>query len=45
MAWGSPRVQSWYKNSQGRVTQNWPYTLLEFWRRTRTLNPDDYQFG
>ena len=23
-AWGSPHVDSWYKNAQGRVSQNWP---------------------
>jgi 4-hydroxyacetophenone monooxygenase len=44
MAWGAPNVSSWYKNAQGRVTQNWPFTLREFWDRTRSPNPDDYQF-
>ncbi len=42
MAWGSPNVKSWYKNSQGRVTQNWPFTLLEFWKRTRAPKQSDY---
>lgn len=45
MAWGQPHVQSWYKNSKGRVTQNWPFTLIEFWRQTRAPNPEDYIFG
>ena len=44
MAWGSEGVNSWYKNSQGRVTQNWPGTLIEFWDQTRAPNPDDYTF-
>jgi 4-hydroxyacetophenone monooxygenase len=44
MAWGAPNVRSWYKNAQGRVTQNWPYTLLEFWQRTQAPDPSDYQF-
>jgi 4-hydroxyacetophenone monooxygenase len=44
MAWGSPHVRSWYKNSQGRVTQNWPFTLLEFWDQTRAPNAADYTF-
>jgi 4-hydroxyacetophenone monooxygenase len=35
-------VSSWYKNSKGRVTQNWPFTLLEFWNQTRTPEPSDY---
>jgi 4-hydroxyacetophenone monooxygenase len=44
MAWGAPNVSSWYKNAKGRVTQNWPFTLLEFWERTRAPEPDDYEF-
>ncbi len=44
MAWGSPHVSSWYKNKKGRVTQNWPFTLLEYWNRTRVPNPDDFSF-
>ena len=35
-------VNSWYKNEHGRVTQNWPFTLLEYWQRTRAPDPDDY---
>ena len=45
MAWGSPDVRSWYKNAHGRVTQNWPFTLLEFWSQTRDPNPADYTFS
>ena len=44
MAWGTPNVHSWYKNSKGRVTQNWPFTLLEYWTQTRAPNPADYIF-
>ena len=42
MAWGASNVRSWYKNSQGRVTQNWPFTLLEFWKRTQAPEKSDY---
>jgi 4-hydroxyacetophenone monooxygenase len=45
MAWGTPNVRSWYKNSKGRVTQNWPFTLLEYWNRTRAPDPADYTFS
>ena len=34
MAWGWSDVHSWYKNEHGRVAQNWPFTLLEYWQRT-----------
>ena len=40
--WGAPHVKSWYKNSKGRVTQNWPFTLLEFWNQTLIPNQSDY---
>jgi 4-hydroxyacetophenone monooxygenase len=43
MVWGVTTVNSWYKNSTGRVSQNWPFPLLEFWKRTRTVDIDDYQ--
>jgi 4-hydroxyacetophenone monooxygenase len=42
MAWGHSKVSSWYKNASGRVAQNWPFPLLEFWKRTRHPDPADY---
>jgi 4-hydroxyacetophenone monooxygenase len=43
MAWGVSKVNSWYKNAKGRVAQNWPFPLLEYWERTRQVDPDDYE--
>ncbi|MGI9053314.1 MAG: flavin-containing monooxygenase [Ilumatobacteraceae bacterium] len=43
MAWGVTTVNTWYKNAKGRVAQNWPFPLLEFWKRTQEVNPDDYE--
>jgi 4-hydroxyacetophenone monooxygenase len=42
MAWGAASVNTWYKNASGRVTQNWPFPLLEYWQRTRRPDPEDY---
>jgi 4-hydroxyacetophenone monooxygenase len=42
MAWGSPHVSSWYKNAKGRVSQNWPFPLVEYWNATVAPNPDDF---
>jgi 4-hydroxyacetophenone monooxygenase len=42
MAWGASEVNSWYKNASGRVAQNWPFSLIEYWQQTRRVNPDDY---
>jgi 4-hydroxyacetophenone monooxygenase len=41
-AWGAPNVRSWYKNEDGRVTQNWPGTHFEYWKRTLKPNPADF---
>jgi 4-hydroxyacetophenone monooxygenase len=35
-------VNSWYKNDKGRVSQNWPFNLIEYWQQTREPNPGDY---
>ncbi|HET9610992.1 MAG TPA: NAD(P)/FAD-dependent oxidoreductase [Acidimicrobiales bacterium] len=43
MAWGASDVNTWYKNASGRVSQNWPFTLLEYWRRTLSPDPADYE--
>ncbi len=42
MAWGAPQVTSWYKNEAGRVTQNWPFSLVEYWQATITPDPKDF---
>ena len=45
VAWGAPNVRSWYKNKAGRVTQNWPFKLLEYWKRTKTPNHEHFLFN
>jgi len=42
MAWGWSDVSSWYKNDLGRVSQNWPFTLLEYWQRTKQADLADF---
>ncbi|WP_332768000.1 flavin-containing monooxygenase [Phenylobacterium sp.] len=42
MAWGAPQVTSWYKNEAGRVTQNWPFALVDYWRATLAPDPKDF---
>ena len=45
VAWGAPNVRSWYKNRAGRITQNWPFKLLEYWTRTKAARPEDFHFA
>ncbi len=33
---------SWYKNSSGRITNNWPYSTLTYWWRTRRPDLSEY---
>jgi 4-hydroxyacetophenone monooxygenase len=42
MAWGVPQVSSWYKNEKGRVSQNWPFPLVDYWNATVAPNPEDF---
>ena len=42
LAWGHPGVQSWYKNSQGRVVNNSPFSLQKFWEVTHDVAEDHY---
>jgi 4-hydroxyacetophenone monooxygenase len=42
MAWGAPQVTSWYKNAKGRVSQNWPFPLVDYWTATLKPNPNDF---
>ena len=43
LAWGHPGVESWYKNSDGKVVNNSPYSNLEYWFETHDAAPNRYQ--
>ena len=45
MAWGTPGVTSWYKNASGRVSQNWPFPIVEYWNATVEPDPADFILG
>ncbi len=42
-AWGGEGVTSWYRNSSGRVTQNWPWPLLRFYELSTDIDPGAYR--
>jgi 4-hydroxyacetophenone monooxygenase len=42
LAWGHPGVRSWYKNSQGHVVNNSPFSLQKFWEVTHDVVEDHY---
>ena len=45
LAWGHPGVESWYKNSDGKVVNNSPFSNLEFWERTHDVEPNRYELS
>jgi 4-hydroxyacetophenone monooxygenase len=42
MAWGTSDARSWYKNKHGRVTQNWPFPIIDYWNATRYAKAEDF---
>ena len=45
LAWGHPGVESWYKNSEGRVVNNSPFSNLEYWERMHEAEPELYRMA
>ena len=44
MAWGMEGVTNWYKSETGRVSQSWPFPLIDYWQACRAPNQSDYIF-
>jgi 4-hydroxyacetophenone monooxygenase len=44
MAWGVSSVPSWYRSASGRITQNWPESLLVYFEMTRELDETALRF-
>ena len=42
LVWSHPGMTSWYKNEAGRVTQNWPFALVDYWRATKRPDREDF---
>lgn len=43
MAYGASSVNSWYKNATGRVSQNWPFHSMEYWKGTHHLDQPEFE--
>jgi 4-hydroxyacetophenone monooxygenase len=41
MAWGIEGVTSWYKSKSGRISQNWPFPLIDYWNLTRQVDDNE----
>lgn len=43
-AWAAA-PDSWYKDAEGHITNNWPYSTFHYWLRTRTFNRAAYRLA
>lgn len=42
-SWDVATVIGWYRNGAGRVAQNRPFSLLEYWESTRHPRPGRFE--
>ena len=42
MIWSHPGMDTWYRNSKGRVVTNSPWRVVDFWNLTRNVDFDDF---
>jgi 4-hydroxyacetophenone monooxygenase len=42
MVWTHPGMDTYYRNSRGRVVVNTPFRVLDYWNMTRAANLEDY---
>ncbi len=45
MVWTYPGVETYYKNSKGRVVVNNPFRVLQFWEMTERADLNDYELS
>ena len=44
MVWTHNKVNSWYRNGNGRVITNSPWRLVDYWNFTKEPKEEDYKF-
>ena len=42
MIWSHPGMNTYYRNSRGRVTVATPWRVVDYWEMTRAANLDEY---
>jgi 4-hydroxyacetophenone monooxygenase len=43
LIWEHPKVHSYYQNEEGKVTLLWPWKIIDMWRWTKEVEPNDYR--
>jgi len=44
MVWGKVDCGSWYADHRGVVTTLWPFSCLNYWKKTRRVDFNDFSF-
>ena len=42
--WAKGDCGTWYADARGNITALWPWNSTTFWRRTRTLDSNAFEF-
>ncbi|MFJ9381726.1 flavin-containing monooxygenase [Streptomyces sp. NPDC101455] len=45
MIWTHPGMDTYYRNSKGRVVTNTPWRVVDYWHRTHRVDLNDYDLG
>lgn len=41
--WADPACNSWYKNAQGKITQNWSHNTADYAKAVAEVKIEDYE--
>lgn len=44
MIWSHRGMDTWYRNANGRIVTNSPWRVVDYWKLTREVDPDDFIF-
>lgn len=42
MIWSHRGMDTWYRNAAGRIVTNSPWRVVDYWKLTREVDPDDF---
>ncbi|VXB61937.1 NAD(P)/FAD-dependent oxidoreductase [Aeromicrobium sp. 9AM] len=42
MIWSHRGMDTWYRNAAGRIVTNSPWRVVDYWKMTREVDPDDF---
>jgi 4-hydroxyacetophenone monooxygenase len=43
MVWTHPGMDTYYRNSKGRVVVNNPFKIVDYWKLTKRMDPSEFE--